>query len=253
MVAYPSTLSLSTRSLTWLADLIRGHRGVIGSRWRRLDPGRQALLALAWLRNGDTYPRLAAGFEVGVATVYRYVREATDLLAAQAPTLEQAIARAGRLVWVILDGTLIPIERVRDQKPYYAGKQRRHGVNVQVLAGPRGHLLWVSPALPGRTHDLTAARQHAIIAALTTAGVLTWADKGYQGAGGTVTTPIKGRHLHPNQRALNRSHARIRAKGERAVAILKCWKILTRLRCDPAYTTTITAAILTLQQVEDPY
>ncbi|GGQ79113.1 hypothetical protein GCM10010166_56310 [Couchioplanes caeruleus subsp. azureus] len=44
------------------------HRDHNRSRWRRLDAGRQALLVLAYLRNGDTYTRLAAGFEVGVAT-----------------------------------------------------------------------------------------------------------------------------------------------------------------------------------------
>jgi DDE superfamily endonuclease len=37
-----------------------------------LDPGRQALLVLAHLRCGDTYARLAGGFEVSVATVFRY-------------------------------------------------------------------------------------------------------------------------------------------------------------------------------------
>ncbi|MBL3808315.1 transposase family protein [Streptomyces sp. SID7982] len=57
----------------------------MGSRWRRLTCGRQALLVLAHLRGGDTYARLAARFRVGVAAVYRHVREAVDLLAALAP------------------------------------------------------------------------------------------------------------------------------------------------------------------------
>jgi hypothetical protein len=33
-------------------------------------------------------------------------------------------------------------------------------------------------ALPGSAHDLTAARTHGIIAALTNADVMTFADKG---------------------------------------------------------------------------
>jgi len=33
---------------------------------------------------------------------------------------------------------------------------------VQVLADTRGRLLWASPALPGSTHDLTAARRHGV-------------------------------------------------------------------------------------------
>ncbi|GHD81419.1 hypothetical protein GCM10010336_66640 [Streptomyces goshikiensis] len=41
-------------------------------------------MALAHLHNGDTFTRLAAGFQIGVATAWRYVREAITLLAATA-------------------------------------------------------------------------------------------------------------------------------------------------------------------------
>ena len=44
--------------------------------------------------------------------MYRYVREAIGVLAAMAPTLEQAIAVAQRKAFVILDGTLLRIDRV---------------------------------------------------------------------------------------------------------------------------------------------
>jgi hypothetical protein len=54
--------------------------------------------------------------------------DSVDLLAATAPSLAQAIEKAAVLVWVILDGTLIPIDRVADQKPYYCGKHKRNGV-----------------------------------------------------------------------------------------------------------------------------
>jgi hypothetical protein len=48
---------------------------------------------------------------------------------------------------VILDGTPIPIDRVAEDRPYYSGKHKRHGVNVQTLADTRGslgrvHLRW---------------------------------------------------------------------------------------------------------------
>jgi hypothetical protein len=56
------------------------------------------------------------------------------------------------LVYAILDGTLIPIDRVADQKPYYSGKHHRHGVNVQVLADPAGRLLWALTR-PTRLHS----------------------------------------------------------------------------------------------------
>jgi len=231
-----------------VARLVARHRRAIGSRWRRLVPGRQALLVLAHLRCGDTYARLAAGFRIGIATVYRYIRETVDLLAALAPTLHDAIRVARAKAYVILDGTLLPIDRVAADRPYYSGKHKRHGMNVQVLADPLGRLVWASPALPGAVHDLTAARSHGIINALTAAGVRVWADKGYQGAGGAVTVPYRGRwrNLSPGKRAVNRAHARIRAVGEQADATLKTWRLLRKLRCSPSRITAVVQAVLSL-------
>ena len=256
MLSYPSTIALSSRTLNHLADRIRSHRNQRRSRWRRLNPGRQALLALAHLRNGDTYTRLAAGFEIGVSTAWRYVQEAIALLSAAADDLAAAMERIRRLAYAILDGTLIPIDRVADQKPYYSGKHKRHGVNVQVIADAVGRLVWASPALPGSVHDLTAARTHDIIEALTSADVMTFADKGYQGARGSVRTPFKRRRFRPKlsrrQKTVNRTHAKIRTRGERAIATLKTWRILAKLRCCPRRATTIVQAILVLHHIENP-
>jgi hypothetical protein len=252
MLSYPSAITLSTHSLTHLADLIRAHRRQIGSRWRRLDPGRQALLALAHLRNGDTCTRLAAGFGVGVATAWRYLHEAVDLLAATAPTLDQAMRVIRTLAFVILDGTLIAIDRLRGAKDrrHYSGKHKRHGVNVQVIADAHGRLVWLSAALPGSVHDLKAARTHGIITALTAAAVATLADKGYRGARGAVGVPFYGRDLPKRMRECNAAHAKVRAIGERAISTLKTWKLLNKLRCCPQRATAITQAILVLQHLE---
>ncbi|GAA2349066.1 hypothetical protein GCM10010431_86170 [Streptomyces kunmingensis] len=95
-------------------------------------------------------------------------------------------------------------------------------MNVQVLTDPFGRLLWASPALPGSTHDLTAARQHGIIDALTDAGLGCWADKAYQGAGGPVRVPFRGRRLTRWKRRYNTTHAKIRCRGEQAVAGSPC-------------------------------
>ncbi|MET0417008.1 MAG: transposase family protein [Actinoplanes sp.] len=179
MLSHPATIPLSSRTLNHLADRIRGHREQRKSRWRRLTPGRQALLALAHLRNGDTYTRLAAGFEIGIATAWRYVQQAVMLLSAAADDLDTAMRR------------------------------------IRLLA---------------------------------------YADKGYQGARGSVRTPFKRRRFRPKlsrrQKAVNRAHAKIRARGERAIATLKTWKILVKLRCCPRRATTIVQAILVLHHVE---
>jgi hypothetical protein len=159
---------------------------------------------------------LAAGFGIGVATVYRYVREALDLLAVTAPGLERVVYRASRQLWVILDGTLIPIDRVAEDQPYYSGKHKRHGVNVQVLADTRGRLLWASPAIPGATHDVSAARRHGVPAALTKFGVACYADNAYRAAGPTIAVPFRRRprKLSVSQQKVNRNHAHNRAPGE---------------------------------------
>uniref|UniRef100_UPI003978307E transposase family protein n=1 Tax=Actinomadura fulvescens TaxID=46160 RepID=UPI003978307E len=43
----------------------------------------------------------------------------------------------------------------------------KHCVNIQFLTDPYGELIWVSPALPGATHDLSAARTHGIVGGLS--------------------------------------------------------------------------------------
>jgi hypothetical protein len=82
MLFYRAALPLSSRTLTFVSGLIRRHRKSIGSCWRKLNPGQQALLVLAYLRKGETFADLAAGFAVGTTTAWRYVNETVDLLAA---------------------------------------------------------------------------------------------------------------------------------------------------------------------------
>lgn len=48
--------------------------------------------------------------------------------------------------YVILDGTVLPIDRIAADQPYYSGKKKHHGMNVQVLADPAGRLIWASTA-----------------------------------------------------------------------------------------------------------
>ncbi|MEU9730352.1 IS5 family transposase [Streptomyces sp. NPDC048002] len=248
MLVYPSGVNVPSSALRFLSARLRRRRRELGTRWRRLSPGRQALLTLAHLRNGHPYAQLGAGFGIGTTTAHRYVAEAVELLAALAPTLAEAARTASTKTFVLLDGTLLPIDRIAADRPFYSGKRKKHGMNVQVLADPSGRLLWASPALPGAVHDVRAAREHGITAALTDAGITCWADKGYRGAGGTVRVPHWGRweNLSTGQKAVNRSHAKIRALVERAVATLKSWRLLRKLRCSTTRITSLVQAVLTL-------
>jgi Helix-turn-helix of DDE superfamily endonuclease/DDE superfamily endonuclease len=154
MLFYRAALPLSSRTLDYVAGVIRRHLKGIGSRRRKLNPGQQALLVLVYLRKGKTFAQLAAGFEVGRTTAWRYVTEVVALLAARAPKLRQAIRDATKAGWayVVLDGTLIPVDRVAADRPVYSGKHKKHGMNLQVIVSPDEDIVWVSGALPGSVH-----------------------------------------------------------------------------------------------------
>ena len=107
---YRAALPLSSRTLTFAAGIIRRHRKSTGSGRRKLNPGKQALLVLVYLRKGETFAGLAAGFGVGTATAGRYVNETIALLAARAPKLRKAVRDAKKTgyAYVVAAGTLIP-------------------------------------------------------------------------------------------------------------------------------------------------
>jgi ferredoxin len=86
---------------------------------------------------GETYADLATGFGIGTTTAFRYVGEALDVLAALAPSLHDAVAVATRKAFVIIDGTLLRIDRVG----MGSGRDRRQG---------RGGCVELLPELIGR-------------------------------------------------------------------------------------------------------
>jgi hypothetical protein len=242
---------LSRQTLSFTAVIIRRYRASIGSVWRKLNPGQQALLVLVHLRKGEPFAQVAAGFGVGTATAWRYVTETVALLAARAPKLRQAVRAAVKAgyPYVVLDGTLIRTDRVAADRPFFSGKHHCHGMNLQVISGPAGQLQWVSGPLPGSVHDMKAAWIWGIEDELAAADLPALADKGYHGAT-HATTPYRGRGKPEAQKQANRAHAKLRSPGERANAQLKTWKILTRLRCCPFRAGKIAKAILVLQAHE---
>jgi len=148
------------------------------------------------------------------------VTETVALLAARAPKLGQAVRAAVKAgyPYAVLDGTLIRTDRVAADRRFFSGKHHCHGMNLQVLAGPTGQLLWVSGALPGSAHDMKAAWIWGIEPALAAAGLVTLADKGYQGATHAKVS-YRGRGKPESQKEANRAHAKLRGprgKGKRA-------------------------------------
>lgn len=168
MLFYRAAVDLSRPTLNYVAGIVRRHRRAIRSRWRLLNPGQQALLVLVHLRKGETFVEAAAGFGVSVATAWRYVEEIVALLSARSPKLRAALRKVDTdgLTHLVLNGTLIHTDRMKADHPHFSGKHRVHGMNVQVIAGPDGTVLWTLGAMPGKIHDLTATRVWGILRAL---------------------------------------------------------------------------------------
>lgn len=261
MITYRAMLDVPRHVAQFVSRLLAAHRRRIGTprRSRALGTFAQGVLVLRWIRDRACVHCLARDFAISQATAYRYLHEGIDVLAAQAPDLHQVLAQAVEhdLGHLILDGTLIRTDRLRGVNTdgadtWYSGKHKAFGANVQFLTGPDGEPLWTSPAEPGSTHDISAARTHALPALYKAAAnaLPTLADSGYQGAGIGILVPIKqrpGPDLAIDNQTYNKTHRATRALGERGAAILKeRFRALKHITISPTRIGYITRAALVL-------
>jgi hypothetical protein len=199
VITYSAILDVP-RELAWyLAGLLNDERY-----WRRTRRGRRALtcyrqsvLVLRWFLDATRVHRLARHNHISLSTAYRYLHEGIDVLADAAPDLHEVLAqqRQAQVPYPILDGTLIPTDRVRTPSEkgndlWYCGQHHTHGGNIQLLASRNGYPLWTSPVTPGSFHDITAAREHCL-GALVACRIPILADKAYRAAGIGIHTPVR--------------------------------------------------------------
>ncbi|MEV7857164.1 transposase family protein [Streptomyces sp. NPDC088183] len=131
-------------------------------------------------------------------------------------------------------------------------------MHALAMTDERGRLVWISAARPGRTHDITAARRDRILAHLRAAGLGALADLGFLGLDDDGDDPVvvtgfkatRARKLAPAEKEANRILAAGRVPVERGFAHLKNWRILTKLRTDPARATHLFRALLVLTNIE---
>jgi hypothetical protein len=268
VLSYRVILDVPLPLVLFVSRLLAAHRREIGTRdgTRALSCWQQAVFALAWFRDRPDIRRLGAGFGISQATAYRYKDEAIQVLAARAPSLREALDNAAEqgLPYLILDGTLISSDRCADKKTsrkgkeidkWYSGKAHEPAGNVQALAAPGGVPLWVSGALPGSTHDLTAARDLVLPQArpyLKNMPIL--ADSGYEGAGAGVHVPVKKPargELDIDTRTRNALLRSLRYQGERGFALMsQRWRVLQRVMVSPTTIGDIAKSVLALTLFE---
>ncbi|MFI7708468.1 transposase family protein [Nonomuraea sp. NPDC049480] len=259
---YQCRLPLSTKTLTLVAGLLRGHLKAIGSRWRKLPPGKIALIVLAVLRHDQRLADMAGGNNVSASTIRRWLLEVINLLAARAPRLDRVlkqIAKAGGQI-VLLDGILVRTRRRTGQanRTNYNGKHKVHGLLFLALTDEHGNLIWISSAKPGRSSEITTARHNKITTWLRRFDLGALADLGFVGLEDDPDDPVivtgfkasKNNPLTKAQKNANRLLNRERAAVEHGIGDLKNWRVLTRLRLNARHATALLRALLVLTRLE---
>lgn len=219
MIAYRAMLDVPRERAAELATLPRAERRRRGTRkgTRSLTCWYQALLVLVWFRTRSEVEIVGAGFGVSRARASRYRDEGIAVLAAQGPDLHPALEQVAEQGWshVVLDGKLFRSDRRAATTTstkgetiniWYSGKHRAPGANIQAVMRPDGLPIWVCDLAPGHPHDLTAARDTGVLAALNWAAsqlrLPTLADSGYEGAGHSIktTSQATGQRAHSRAR-----------------------------------------------------
>ena len=118
MFTYSAICDVPAETLLYVTALLCAHRRAIGTRTgRRAGTVRtQAKLVLRWFRDDAPIRLLAVEAGLPISTCYRYLHEAIDVIAEQAPDLHEVLEQAKRQGWshLTLDGTLIEIDRVNE-------------------------------------------------------------------------------------------------------------------------------------------
>jgi hypothetical protein len=274
VIAYPAMLDVPRELVWFLSRLLAARRRELGTRpgLRALSCFRQALFTLVWFWERRGIPLIGRGFGISQATSYRYLDEAISVLAACAPDLHAALRQVAAEGWshVVLDGKVVDADRCAEKTltthgevidAWYAGKTNDFGGNIQAVMRPDGLPVWVSDALPGSTHDLTAAREGVLGAlywAASQLGLPVLADPGYQGARIGVHTPIKhpadGQILDADNRCYNALLRSLRCLGERGFALLTGrWRTLQHVTATPRKIGALAKAALVLTHFEHDY
>lgn len=180
---YQDVLPLMTQAHQTRLTRADRQRAIGGGAVFKLDACDQLLLAVVWLRVYPTHEVLGFLFGVSDSTVSRLVNRIVPLLARAGRdtmkmtdpgpksrrTLSQLYETEPALR-VVVDSfeQRVQVPRARKEADtYYSGKKRCHTIKTQVVvAETSGRIVDVCESVPGRTADITLARQSGLAKAL---------------------------------------------------------------------------------------
>ena len=152
--ADPSTLT--TDNLLTLANIITTS-GIDHHCPPSLGVFTSVQITMLYLQENLRQQTLAGIFSTSQPTISRAINNVLNILDVVLPPPPQPVDLNPNRLYV-LDGTLIPCWWWKNARNLYSGKHHRAGHNLQVLTDQAGEIFYISPPLPGSTHDITAIR-----------------------------------------------------------------------------------------------
>lgn len=131
-----------------------------------------------------------------------------------------------RKVWGFIDGTLMGICRPkRNQRPFYTGYKKRHGIKYQAITTPDGLISHLSGPYEGRYNDLTMLRESGLEDSLEgrygeRRTLFLFGDQAYKQCR-YIIPPFSGDHrvLSPRKRRFNDSLSSVRIAVENSFGL----------------------------------
>jgi hypothetical protein len=213
-----------------------------------LDTRDRLLLAMMWLRLYPTYDVLGFLFDLDKSNVGRNLKRVLAVLREQLgdevqwPDKERrkqkmdAFMQAFPEVAAIVDATEQATQRPQDQETqrhHYSGKKKRHTLKTQVVVGPDGEIMDVSPTVPGAQHDKKLYDDSGVGDRLDDDEAM-MGDSGYQGIQHDHRAVLpdkkpKGGKLTAQQKGRNRQLSKVRVVVENTICQLKTFRVLAHV------------------------
>jgi hypothetical protein len=178
VIPYRAMLDVPEGLVRYLARLLAAERRrrVAPARSRKLTPRAQAVLALRWFRDRARIEALGRDAGISRATACRYIDEAVDVLAGQAPTLAEALERdlADGVPYVILDGRVFKTDAVAETAQsargaefhvWHSGRKHGYGADVGICTPAKNPIQ--KKGTPPKELDLNQRTRNLLLRGLT--------------------------------------------------------------------------------------